>query len=120
MLRLVKNFRSTLIVSVLVVYAALLFLNSSAPTSAEQTASQGEGEIEKLAMTIKEALIKYTDELMALPGVVGTAQSLCEKTPCIKVYVIKKTPHLEKQIHRILKGHAYQIQETGKIRPRSE
>jgi hypothetical protein len=71
-------------------------------------------------MTIKEALIQHTDELMALPGVVGTAQGLCEGAPCIKVYVVKKTPQLEKQIHSTLGEYPYQIQETGKIRSRSE
>ena len=107
-------------ISVLVVYAALLFLNSSASVSSEPTESQREEEIEKPAMTIKEALIEYTDELMSLPGVVGTAQGLCDGNPCIKVYVVNKTQQLEKHIHSILKGHSYQVQETGKFRPRPE
>ena len=120
MLRSVKNFRSALIISVLVVYAALLFSNSNASASAEPSEPQREEEIKKSAKTIKNALKAYTDELMALPGVVGTAQGLCEGAPCIKVYVVKKTPQLEKQIHSTLGEYSYQIKETGKIRSRSE
>jgi len=68
-------------------------------------------------MTITDALRKYTDDLMALPGVVGTAQGVCQARPCIKVYVIERTPRLETQIHRILKGLPYRIEETGPFHP---
>ena len=36
--------------------------------------------------TIEQVLKENTASLMALPGVVGTAQALCNGTPCIKVY----------------------------------
>ena len=42
--------------------------------------------------TIEEVLKAHTDHLMLIPGVVGTAQGLCEGQPCIKVFVAKKTP----------------------------
>jgi predicted Rossmann-fold nucleotide-binding protein len=97
----------------------LLTFNNSGADSSKSTKFQREETIEISSMSIKETLIEYTDKLMALPGVVGTAQGLCQETPCIKVYVTKKTPQLEKQIHSILEEYPYQIQETGKIRPRS-
>ena len=105
---------------VFIIFSALPFFNSSAAVCAEPTEFHREEVIEKSSMTIKDALTEYTDELMALPDVVGTAQGLCEGTPCIKVYVTQKTPQLEKQIRSILKECSYQIEETGKFRPRSE
>ncbi len=66
--------------------------------------------------TIEAVLKEHTGRLMSLPGVVGTAQGLCEGKPCIKVYVEKKTPDLVKQIPSTLEGYEVIIQETGEIR----
>lgn len=67
-------------------------------------------------MTIEAVLAAHTDSLMALPGVTGTAQGLCEGNPCIKVYVIDKTPRLEQEIPADLGGYPVVIEETGEIR----
>jgi hypothetical protein len=120
MLRSVNHFKPILRISVPVACAVLLLLNSVACKSAEPTQPRRAEQVEKPAMPIKQALKAHSHELMALSGVVGTAQGLCEESPCIKVYVIEKTPHLEKQIHNILKDYLYQIQETGEIRTRSD
>jgi hypothetical protein len=48
--------------------------------------------------------------------VVGTAQSLCEGQPCIKVYVSKKTEKLERKIPKTLEGYPVVIQKTGKFK----
>ncbi len=71
--------------------------------------------------TIEAVLKEHTNGLMSLPDVVGTAQSLCAGKPCIKVYVVKKTPELVKQIPSTLEGYVVKIQETGEIQalPRS-
>ncbi len=53
---------------------------------------------------------------MSLTGVVGTAQSLCEGQPCIKVFVSKKTVQLEQKIPKTLEGYPVVIQETGKFK----
>ncbi len=66
--------------------------------------------------TIEAVLKEHTDSLMSIPGVVGTAQGLCAGKPCIKVYVVKKTPDLVKQIPSTLEGYEVTIQETGEIR----
>jgi len=66
--------------------------------------------------TIVAVLEEHTNGLMSLPGVVGTAQGLCAGKPCIKVYVVKKTPDLMKQIPAILEGYTVEIQATGEIR----
>lgn len=66
--------------------------------------------------SIETVLRENTESLMSLPGVVGTAQGLCADKPCIKVYVVKKTPDLMKQIPSTLEGYSVEIQETGEIK----
>jgi DhnA family fructose-bisphosphate aldolase class Ia len=66
--------------------------------------------------TIEAVLKEHTERLMSHPGVVGTAQGECAGKPCIKVYVVKKTPDLMKQIPSDIDGYAVVIQETGDIR----
>lgn len=68
------------------------------------------------AKTIEEVLKEHTKELMSVPGVVGTALGLCDDTPCIKVYVAKKTSELDQKIPDILEGYPVMIEETGEIR----
>jgi hypothetical protein len=68
------------------------------------------------AMKIEEVLKKKTDNLMSISGVVGTGQGLCDGEPCIKVFLIKKTPELEEKIPRELEGYKVKIEETGKVR----
>ncbi|MFH1559848.1 MAG: hypothetical protein ABID84_00315 [Chloroflexota bacterium] len=53
---------------------------------------------------------------MRLPGVVGTALGEWEGEPCIKVYVVEKTPDLLRQIPATLDGYKLKVQETGEIR----
>ena len=71
-----------------------------------------------MRVKIEEVLRKCTYYLMALPGVVGVGQGLCGYKPCIKVFVIKKTPVLENRIPRELDGYPIIIEETGEIHAR--
>lgn len=66
--------------------------------------------------TIDQVLKKHTPALMALPGVVGTAQSLCTGRPCIRVFVIRRTLELKKEIPQELEGYPVILEETGEIR----
>ena len=66
--------------------------------------------------TIQTVLKEHTDKLMALPGVVGTGLGECSGKPCIKVFVVKKTPDLLKQIPSTIEGYTVAVQETGEIR----
>ena len=68
------------------------------------------------ARTVAQVLREHSKELMSIPGVVGTAQGLCDDNPCIKVYVIKKMPEFHKKIPDILEGYPVMIEETGEIR----
>jgi hypothetical protein len=65
---------------------------------------------------IEAVLREHTDGLMSLPGVVGTGQGLCDGQPCIKVFVVKKTPELLTQIPAEIEGHTVAVEETGEIR----
>ncbi len=66
--------------------------------------------------TIDTVLKEHTNDLMSLPGVVGTAQGLCSGKPCVKVYVVKQTSELVKQIPATLEGYTVEIQVTGEIK----
>jgi hypothetical protein len=59
---------------------------------------------------------EHTDELMSVPGVVGTAIGNCDGKPCIKIMVNKKTPELLKKIPSTLEGYPVKIDETGEFR----
>ncbi len=65
---------------------------------------------------IEKVIKEHGEELMTVPGVVGMAQGLCNNKPCIKVYVIKKTPELDKKIPENIEGFPVSIEETGEIR----
>lgn len=66
--------------------------------------------------SIDVVLKEHTDELMSVSGVVGTAQSLCDDKPCIKVYVLELTPALKKKIPKNIEGYKVDIEVTGEIR----
>ncbi len=82
----------------------------------DKTVNDQDEEKQMTAKTIVEVLKEHTEELMSLPGVVGIAQGLCDNKPCIKVFVIEKTPELAQKIPDILEGYQVIIEETGEIR----
>ncbi len=95
---------------------AMLLIWSSMVTCANETAKDLEEGKQMAKKPIEEVLKEYTSKLMSLPGVVGTAQGLCNGKPCIKVFVSKKTPKLERKIPKTLEGYPVVIQETGKFK----
>ena len=66
--------------------------------------------------SIEVVLDEHTDELMSMPGVVGTGQGLCDDKPCIKVFVIERAPELDQKIPDALEGYPVKIEETGEIK----
>ena len=68
------------------------------------------------ATTIQEALKQHTVELMAIPGVVGTAIGECDGSLCIKVFVVKKTTDIMNKIPSKLDGFPVAVEEIGTIR----
>ncbi|HEX9667018.1 MAG TPA: hypothetical protein VGA95_10755 [Thermodesulfobacteriota bacterium] len=66
--------------------------------------------------SIEEVLREHTDGLMSIPGVVGTAQGICNNKPCIKVFVIKKTNDIDQSIPDELDGYPVEVEETGEFK----
>jgi hypothetical protein len=99
-----------------VLSVGIIILGSGIVSCINKTANDQEGENQVTAKTIEEVLKAHTEELMSLPGVVGTAQGLYNDKPCIKVYVIDKTPELDQKIPDKLEGYPLMIEETGEIR----
>jgi hypothetical protein len=67
------------------------------------------------AEPIDEVLRAHAHHLLAVPGVVGIAQGLCEGQPCIRVMVVQKTAELASRIPSEFHGYPVTIQETGEI-----
>ena len=65
---------------------------------------------------IKQVLQEHTPELMKIPGVVGTAQTLLDGEPCILVMLAASTPELERRIPERIEGYRVSIQVTGEFR----
>jgi hypothetical protein len=66
--------------------------------------------------SIEAVLAENTPRLMSIPGVQGTAQGLCDGKPCIVIYVLEKSPELERRIPPSLENYPVKIEETGPIR----
>lgn len=66
--------------------------------------------------TIEEVLKEHTDALMAIDGVVGVAQGLCDGKECVKVYVVEMTSDLQKKIPAKLDGYPVDIEVTGEFK----
>jgi len=64
-----------------------------------------------------EVLADHTPELMAIPGVVGTAESRTKDgRPCILVMLASDTPELRAKLPRELEGWPVIVELTGEIR----
>ncbi len=88
----------------------------AAVVSCSQQITFNQGEKIMPGKAIATVLKEHTGSLMSLNGVVGTAQGLCAGKPCVKVYVIKKTPDLLKKIPSTLEGYTVEVQETDEIK----
>lgn len=66
---------------------------------------------------IEEVFADHHDEIMDIPGVVGTGIGECAGRPCIRVFVAQKTPAVTARIPDRLEGHPVEVEETGEFRP---
>lgn len=78
--------------------------------------TEQKGEVTVPEKTIGEVLKEHTRELMSVPGVVGTAEGMCDDRPCIKVYVIKNRPEQVRKIPDTLEGYPVKVEVTGEFR----
>jgi len=69
---------------------------------------------------IEEVLKEHTLHLMSIQGVTGAAQGELNGKPCIKVYVVRETEELKKQIPNELEGYPVEIQVSGVIKPMND
>ncbi len=96
----------------------VMVLSGSALGCPQKTVDDYQGKKEMAAKTIEAVLKEHTDEWMSIPGVVGTGIGECEGKPCIRIFVVKRTPELLKKIPSELEGFVVDVQETGEIRAR--
>ena len=66
--------------------------------------------------SVELVLQKRASEIMSIRGVVGIAQGESEGMPCVRVYVVRKTKRLIRQIPAMLDGYPVLVKESGKIR----
>ena len=96
----------------------MIVLSGSAVGCSEKRVEDQGGQEEMAAPTIEAVLKEHTDEWMSIPGVVGTGIGAREGKPCIRIFVVKKTPELLKKIPSKLEGFVVDVEETGAIRAR--
>jgi hypothetical protein len=66
---------------------------------------------------LSEVVRRRAPELMAIPGVVGVAEAaLPDGSPCLRVYVVQRTPALNQAIPRVLDGWPVDVEESGEFR----
>ncbi len=93
--------------------AALVAIAAGAASAIERRTWGEEAAVPE--QPIAEVLAAHTDRLLALPGVIGTAEAECDGAPCIAVLVARRTPALLRQIPAMLEGYRVDVRETGVI-----
>jgi hypothetical protein len=80
--------------------------------------NQTEPQVSMTRKDINTVLKDHDKELLAIPGVVGVYIGLLpdDKTPCLKVMVVKETENLKKRSPKSIEGYAVLIEESGVIR----
>jgi len=99
-----------------IVIGMSMALNLMTAACSFKNVSDSQGRNAMAAKSMEEVLTEHTKELMSIPGVAGVAQGICNGTPCIKVYVVKETPELKREIPETLEGYKVMIEETGEFR----
>jgi hypothetical protein len=100
--------------SFLIIFIWLITFSGSVHSAGENVLDQT-GEIQVSEKNIETILRNHIDTLMAIDGVVGIGQGLCNGDPCIKVFVAEKTRELEENIPEELDGCRVKIEETGPV-----
>lgn len=93
---------------------ALIGLGVAVACGQDDASDEQEGE-SMPETPIDLVLDRYTDQLMAIPGVSGTGIGEREGHPCIKVYVIRDTPALRDRLPAELDGYDVVVEEIGEV-----
>src|SRR4030067_3455439 len=97
-----------------------VILLSIACSAAMRSPVNQTGQQESMTKKDINAVLKDHDkELLGIPGVVGVYVGLLpdNKTPCLKVMVVKETEDLKRRIPKSIEGYPVLIEESGVIRP---
>lgn len=97
-----------------------VILLSIACSAAMRSPVNQTGQQESMTRKDINAVLKDHDkELLAISGVVGVYVGLLpdDKTPCLKVMVVKETEDLKRRIPKSIEGYPVLIEESGVIRP---
>jgi len=70
------------------------------------------------AKSIQDALAANNDSLMAMPGVVGTAIGLCDRVPCIRVFVADSASASRLRLAPTIEGYPVRVEVSGPFRAR--
>ena len=95
---------------------SLIFVGLGAASCKGEIIDDHSAKTKAITLSIEEAIKEHSEELMSIPGVVDVGQGRCGNNACIKVYIIKRTPELEKEIPGLLEGYEVSIEITGEIR----
>lgn len=89
--------------------AVFLLLTAVEPATGQETGAVPE-------RSITAVLADELPRLLALPGVVGAGEGLCDGVPCIKITVVEKNPGLAARIGSEIAGYRVELMETGEFR----
>lgn len=65
--------------------------------------------------SIEQVLAAHVETLMALRGVVGVAQGLCDGEPCIRVFVFDEDAAAQPGIPQRADGFLVRVEVTGRF-----
>ncbi len=100
------------------IWPAVLAIMALACSTSQRSAGQSGAGSSVAARSIDDVLAQYTDSLMALPGVVGTAVAQCDREQCIKVLLDNPSDETKARIPTRLEGYRVVTEVSGTIRPR--
>lgn len=68
--------------------------------------------------SIAEVVAAHRDAWMDRPEVTGVGIGRCEGTPCIVLYLLRRTDELEASLPDSVEGHPVRLEVTGRVEPR--
>ena len=98
---------------------SFILLSMACPNAMADEVNRNRRQESMTQKDINAVLKEHDKELMAIPGVVGVYVGLLadDKTPCLKVMVVKETEEIKNKIPKSIDGHPVIIEESGVIRP---
>lgn len=65
---------------------------------------------------LADVVTRRAPELMKIPGVVGVAEArLPDGSPCVRIYVVERTPALDRALPKTLDGWPVDVEVSGRF-----